>query len=67
MVVASQPGRLGIDNPAKPLLLLLAGPGGQTLPLPRVVNLLDDGRTIVRGLAAGERRRLLLGKYPELV
>jgi HD-GYP domain-containing protein (c-di-GMP phosphodiesterase class II) len=67
MVVASQPGRLGIDNPARPILLLLMGPGGQALPLPRVINLIDDGRSIVRGLAAAERRRLLQGKYPELV
>src|SRR5207244_3041335 len=66
-VVATHPGRHGIDNPARPILSLFTGPGGQVLALPRVVNLVEDGRTIVRSLPMGERRRVLLGKYPELI
>jgi len=66
-VVATPPGRLGIDNPAKPVLSLLTGPGGQTLVLPRVVNLLEDKRSIVRSLPMSERRKLLLGKHPEMI
>jgi HD-GYP domain-containing protein (c-di-GMP phosphodiesterase class II) len=66
-VVAAQPGRQGIDNPSKPVLMLLTGPGGQALALPGTLNLVEDRRTIVRSLAPSERRQLLLAKYPELV
>jgi HD-GYP domain-containing protein (c-di-GMP phosphodiesterase class II) len=66
-VVATQPGRMGIDNPAKPMLHLLRGAGGQVLAFPRLINLMEDGRAIVRGLPAAARRKLLLGTYPELI
>jgi HD-GYP domain-containing protein (c-di-GMP phosphodiesterase class II) len=66
-VIATQPGRQGIDNPAKPVLYLLTGAGGQTLALPRLINLMEDGRAIVRGLPMAARRKLLLGTYPELI
>lgn len=66
-VIATHPGRLGIDNPGKPILSLFTGPGGEALAAPRVVDLLQDGRSIVRSLPMSERRGLLLGKYPELI
>ncbi len=66
-VVATPTGRLGIDNPTKPILSLLTGPGGQTLVMPCVINLLEDGRSIVRTLPMEERRKLLLHKYPEMI
>ena len=66
-VIATHPGRLGIDNPGKPILSLFTGAGGQVLALPCIVNLMEDGRSIVRSLPMSERRRLLLGRYPELI
>jgi HD-GYP domain-containing protein (c-di-GMP phosphodiesterase class II) len=66
-VIAAHPGRLGIDNPGKPILSLLTGPAGQVLVMPQVVNLLEDRRSIVRSLPSAERRSLFLGKYPELI
>ncbi|HWY86444.1 MAG TPA: HD domain-containing phosphohydrolase [Gemmataceae bacterium] len=66
-VMATLPGRQGVDNPGKPIVSLFTGPGGQVLAVPRLVHLLADGRSIVRSLPTGERRKLLLGKYPEFI
>ena len=66
-VIATHAGRLGIDNPSKPMLSLFTGPSGQALAVPRIADLLEDGRSIVRNLPMSERRKLLLGKHPELI
>ena len=66
-VMATHPGRRGIDNPGKPVLSLLTGPGGQALALPATVDLMQDGRAIIRSVPASRRGRLLLGRYPELI
>jgi HD-GYP domain-containing protein (c-di-GMP phosphodiesterase class II) len=66
-VMATHAGRQGIDNPGKPILSLLTGPGGQALALPATVDLIHDGRAIVRAVPAGRRGTLLLGRYPELI
>ena len=66
-VFATQAGRIGIDNPGKPMVSLLTGPSGQALVCPQVVDLVPDGRSIVRSLPFAERRKLLLDKYPELI
>ena len=66
-VIATHPGRLGIDHPGKPILSLLTGPGGQVLGMPRVIDLRADSRAIIRILSRSERHKLLLGKYPELI
>ena len=46
-VMATLPGRQGVDNPGKPIVSLFTGPGGQMLAVPRLVHLLADGRSIV--------------------
>jgi len=66
-VISTPPGHKGIDNPGKPMLSLLTGPGGQVLATPRIVDLLEGGPSIVRSLSVVERRKLLLGKHPELI
>ncbi len=66
-VFATQSGRMGIDKPAKPMVSLLTGPGGQAQVYPQVVDLVQDGRTIVGSSPLAERRKLLLDKYPELI
>jgi HD-GYP domain-containing protein (c-di-GMP phosphodiesterase class II) len=66
-VFATQSGRAGIDHPAQPIVSLLTGPAGQALVFPHIVDLAQDGRTIVRGLPRAERRKLLLDKHPELI
>ena len=66
-VLATHPGQKGVLHPAKPIVCLLSGPRGQVLAFPSVVDLADDTRSIVRSLPRAEKRKLLLGRYPELV
>jgi hypothetical protein len=68
MVLSAQPGLRGMTSPARPIVLMLTEAQAQPLALPRVVDLLQQKeRSIVRSLAADERRRLLGQRYPELV
>ncbi len=66
VVIATHPGRLGMENPSKVVLSLLTGPQGQVLSMPSTVDLLEDERTILRSLPEADRRHLLGKKYPGL-
>jgi hypothetical protein len=67
LVYAAQPGQSGLTNPSRPVVLLLADAHSQPLPLPRLVDLLQEkDRSIVRGLPGPERRRFLETRYPVL-
>jgi hypothetical protein len=66
VVVATHPGCQDISACARPVLALLADGQGRALPLPHHVDLaVSQGRSIVRGLPAAERRQLLGTTYPE--
>jgi HD-GYP domain-containing protein (c-di-GMP phosphodiesterase class II) len=68
MVIATHPGPRGLTNPTRPIVTLLREAQGQQPPLPAVLDLLElEGRHVVRGLTASERRQLLLRSYPQLV
>jgi hypothetical protein len=68
IVVAAQAGPRGLANPARPVVLLLLDNRTQPLPLPRVVDLVEEReRSVLRALTGAERRRLLGRRYPELV
>ncbi len=68
LVLAAQPGPGALTNPARPIVLLLTDAQAHPLVLPRVIDLAQErDRSIVRGLPAAERRRLLGRRYPELV
>jgi HD-GYP domain-containing protein (c-di-GMP phosphodiesterase class II) len=67
VVVATPPARRDLTAPCRPVLALLTDLQGETLPFPRYVDLgWSEGRNIVRSLPAGEQRRLLGKRYPEL-
>ncbi|MCI0740792.1 MAG: HD domain-containing protein [Gemmataceae bacterium] len=67
VVLGTHPGEVGLVNPAKPVVWLLHGPRHQALAMPLVVDLVLDGRSVVRGLGEEERRAELLGRYPALI
>ena len=68
LVVATHQGRRDLTTPARPVVAVLTDAQGQTLAAPRHVDLAAcDGRSIVRSLPGSERRRVLTGRYPELV
>jgi HD-GYP domain-containing protein (c-di-GMP phosphodiesterase class II) len=67
VVVATHHARRELNAPARPVLALLTDPQGKLLPAPGHTDLAEcEGRSIVRGLPAAERRELLGGRYPEL-
>jgi HD-GYP domain-containing protein (c-di-GMP phosphodiesterase class II) len=67
LVAASAAARRDLTTPSRPVVALLTDTHGRWLPTPRHLNLAEcEGRTIVRGLPADERRRLLARHYPEL-
>ncbi|MCI0379436.1 MAG: HD domain-containing protein [Gemmataceae bacterium] len=67
IVLGAHPGEVGLLNPAKPVVWLLHGPRHQALSMPHVVDLVLEGRSVVRGLGDEERRAELLGRYPALI
>ena len=66
-VVVATPGpRRDLDNPARPVVALLADARGEALALPRYLDLAHrDGPGIVRTLPAAERRAVLGRRFPE--
>lgn len=68
LVVATHGDEKGLLNPSKPILLLLTESQGQPLPMPQVLDLLqDDERSILRTLPMEARLHLLGKQFPELV
>jgi HD-GYP domain-containing protein (c-di-GMP phosphodiesterase class II) len=68
LVVATHQGRRDLNTPARPVVALLTDAQGQLLPTPRHVDLSEsEGRSILRGLSAAERRERVGRRYPELV
>jgi HD-GYP domain-containing protein (c-di-GMP phosphodiesterase class II) len=68
LVVATHQGRRDLTTPARPVVAVLTDAQGQALAAPRHVDLAAcEGRSIVRSLPDSERRRVLAGRYPELV
>jgi HD-GYP domain-containing protein (c-di-GMP phosphodiesterase class II) len=66
LVVATHPGRRDLNSLARPVLALLTDSQGHPLPEPRHLDLAEcEGRSILRGLLARERRQLLDQRYPE--
>ena len=67
VVVATHSARRDLNTPARPVLTLLTDSQGKLLAAPGHADLAEcEGRSIVRGLPAAERRELLGGRYPEL-
>ncbi len=68
VVVATHAGRRDLSTPARPVVALLTDPQGQPLPVPAYVDLAEcEGRSVLRGLAADQRRELLGKRYPEWI
>ncbi|HYV38552.1 MAG TPA: HD domain-containing phosphohydrolase [Gemmataceae bacterium] len=68
IVVATHQGRRDANTPARPVVALLTDSQGDMLPGPRHVDLSDvEGRGILRGLSAHEKRERLGRRYPELI
>jgi hypothetical protein len=66
VVVATHQGSKDVQSCARPVVALLTDGQGRPLPFPSPLDLAEsEGRSIVRSLPAGERRRLLGGAYPE--
>jgi HD-GYP domain-containing protein (c-di-GMP phosphodiesterase class II) len=66
MVVATHPGRRDLNGLARPVVSLLTDSRGHPLPAPQTVDLAEcEGRSILRGLPARERRQLLDQRHPE--
>ena len=69
VVVATHPAsrpRRDAGQPLRPVVALVSDAEGRALAAPRYLDLARaEGRGIVRGLSAGERRRVLGGRYPE--
>jgi HD-GYP domain-containing protein (c-di-GMP phosphodiesterase class II) len=66
VVVATHQGGTEISACSRPVVALLADSQGQPLPVPHHLDLGEcEGRSIVRGLTAAERRQLLGGSHPE--
>lgn len=67
VVRASNLGRRDLHNPGRPVVQLLSDPRGKLLAVPRFLDLAEcEGRSIVRCLAADERRQLLGQRHPDL-
>ena len=68
LVQAPQTGEQALSQPARPIVTIVREAFGQAPATPRHLDLAaQKERSIVRGLAAGERRRVLGRLYPELV
>src|SRR5262249_6424599 len=68
LVVATHLAPRQLHTPGKPVVALLTDRDGKPLATPRHLDLAEcEGGTIVRSLAAGQRRDLLARRYPELV
>jgi HD-GYP domain-containing protein (c-di-GMP phosphodiesterase class II) len=67
VVAATHQGRRDLNTPARPVIALLTDTQGQLLPSPRFVDLAEvEGRSILRGLTAQERRERVGRKYPDM-
>lgn len=68
LVLAPQAGDRALSQPARPIVTVVREAFGQAPAAPRYVDLAaQPQRSIVRGLAAHERRQVLGRSYPELV
>jgi hypothetical protein len=68
LVVATHQTRRDLNAPCKPVLALLTDSQGNPYTVPRHLDLAEcDGRSIVRGLRAAERREVLGKRYPEWI
>jgi HD-GYP domain-containing protein (c-di-GMP phosphodiesterase class II) len=66
VVAATHPGRRDLNGLARPVVSLLTDSRGHPLPDPQTLDLAEcDGRSILRGLPARERRQLLDQRHPE--
>jgi hypothetical protein len=66
VVVATHGGRRDLSAPARPVVALVTDARGQPLAAPAYVDLAEcAGRSVLRGLAAAERREILGRRYPE--
>ncbi|HVS35625.1 MAG TPA: HD domain-containing phosphohydrolase [Gemmataceae bacterium] len=55
-----------LNAPARPVVAVLTDADGESLPAPRHIDLIRrEDQSIVRTLAAGERRELLATRFPE--
>jgi hypothetical protein len=67
VVVASNQVQPDLTTPGRPVVALLTDSQGRLLPLPQHVDLAHcEGRSIVRSLSPGERRKILGKHRPEL-
>jgi HD-GYP domain-containing protein (c-di-GMP phosphodiesterase class II) len=68
VVASTPPPRRDLNNPARPVVVLLMDGLGEALPTPRPLDLAQcDDRSIVRTLSPAERRELLGSRFPEWV
>jgi HD-GYP domain-containing protein (c-di-GMP phosphodiesterase class II) len=68
VVVAVHPGGRDLTTPARPVVALLTDVQRRYLPVARHLDLAQcEDRSVMRTLAADERRELLGKRYPELV
>jgi hypothetical protein len=68
VVVATHQVRRDLNTPARPVVALLTDSQGHLLPGPRHIDLAEvEGRSILRGMPAAERRERLGRRYVELV
>jgi hypothetical protein len=66
VVVATHAGRHDLNSPARPVVALLTDGQGKPLPTPVHLDLAQcESHSIVRSLAALERREVLGGRFPE--
>jgi HD-GYP domain-containing protein (c-di-GMP phosphodiesterase class II) len=67
VVVATHQGRRDLNTPARPVVALLNDSQGQPVPLARHLDLSEaEGRSILRGISAAERRERAGRRYPDL-
>lgn len=68
IVIATQTGQRSLTSPGRPVVHLVADAQGLPMPWPTVIDLLEHPqRSIVRRLAAEERKNWLYKKYPQLI
>jgi hypothetical protein len=67
VVLAPQAGAKALSQPSKPFVSVIQDALGQAPALPRLIDLAESERGIVRGLKSAERRAALGTLYPELV
>jgi hypothetical protein len=66
VVVATHAGRRDLSAPARPVVALVTDARGQPLAAPVYVDLAEcEGRSVLRGLTATERREVLGKRYAE--